>query len=226
MATLWRTDGRGRLDAPHHLVVGAAADGHTTLVGAAVPDRLAATLRRTVASDPVPTAPGQPPPSLRQCQALLRQELGPVELSSGPSYLVPTDVRYDADATVVQSGSPDAATLHQANPGNWEPDEWADLLAGKLGPWAMVVAGTTVVSICHTPASSSHGAEAGTWTRPDRRGRGYAAAATAAWASLFTGGQQLFYSTSAANQSSQRVAARLNLRLIGWLWKVSPASQP
>ncbi|MFG1701639.1 GNAT family N-acetyltransferase [Nonomuraea sp. M3C6] len=62
--------------------------------------------------------------------------------------------------------------------------------------------------------------EAGTWTSPAFRGRGYAATATAAWADLFSG-TRLFYSTSADNHSSQRVAARLGLRNIGWLWKLT-----
>ena len=69
------------------------------------------------------------------------------------------------------------------------------------------------------------GAEAGTWTDPDFQRRGYAAAVTAAWASLFAPtGRQLFYSTSADNRSSQRVAERLGLHPIGWLWKIAPGA--
>lgn len=104
---------------------------------------------------------------------------------------------------------------------NWTQDEWRQLLDGSLGPWASVVRGDRVVSLCHTAKLADRGAEAGTWTDPDCRGRGYAAAATAAWASLFApGGRYLFYSTSADNRSSQRVAERLGLPLIGWIWRL------
>ena len=81
--------------------------------------------------------------------------------------------------------------------------------------------GDRVVSNCHTPRFNDRGAEAGTWTDPDYRGRGYAAATTAAWASLMAhSDRHLFYSTSADNISSQRVAERLSLPLIGWMWQL------
>ena len=45
---------------------------------------------------------------------------------------------------------------------------------------------------------------------------------TAAWAALTRpSGRHLFYSTSGENVSSQRVAARLGLRPIGWLWQLA-----
>jgi predicted GNAT family acetyltransferase len=85
----------------------------------------------------------------------------------------------------------------------------------------MAVSDGEVVSICHCARLSDRGAEAGVWTDAKYRGRGLAAAVTAAWASLLAGsGRTLFYSTSAENVSSQRVAARLGLREIGWMWKV------
>ncbi|WP_066951337.1 GNAT family N-acetyltransferase [Microtetraspora fusca] len=76
-----------------------------------------------------------------------------------------------------------------------------------------------------TPRRTRAGAEAGTWTDPAFRGRGYAAATTAAWAGLLSADcPHLFYSTSADNLSSQRVAGRLGLRAIGRLWKLTKES--
>lgn len=78
-----------------------------------------------------------------------------------------------------------------------------------------------VISICHMPVSNAAAAEAGTWTHPEFRGRGHASATTAEWAALQRpSGRLLFYSTSFTNRSSQSVAARLNLRPIGYLWQL------
>ncbi|MFC7327966.1 GNAT family N-acetyltransferase [Marinactinospora rubrisoli] len=62
---------------------------------------------------------------------------------------------------------------------------------------------------------------------PGHRGRGHAASVTAHWATEFAEDRRrLFYSTSAENTSSQRVAARLGLRRLGWIWKLSrPGAQ-
>jgi hypothetical protein len=48
------------------------------------------------------------------------------------------------------------------------------------------------------------------------------------WADLLRPtGRVLFYSTDAANLSSQRVAERLRLRPIGWTWRLrAPAPDP
>jgi RimJ/RimL family protein N-acetyltransferase len=107
---------------------------------------------------------------------------------------------------------------------NWTAEEWRQLLDGSLGPWAMAISAGQVVAICHSARLTGRGAEAGVWTAPGFRGQGHAAAVTAAWAALLApSGRHLFYSTSDNNLSSQRVAARLNLRPIGWMWKLARA---
>ncbi|MFH8343740.1 GNAT family N-acetyltransferase [Streptomyces sp. NPDC018045] len=238
---IWRTDGRGRFRGPHHMVLAVSADGRTQVPAAAdhLPDALAAELLAAVSPQPAPAGPELPPPDLPRLHHLLETALGPVHITSGPSYLVrPDRIRYAPTAPVVRSDTTDpavVASLRTANPGNWDADEWHDLLDGKLGPWAMALdpaapapdpdAGhpAHVVSICHTPCWTDHGAEAGTWTRPGHRGRGHAATVTAAWSRLQAPtGRHLFYSTSATNHASQNVAARLGLRPLGHLWKLSP----
>lgn len=216
-------DGCGRHTGPHHLVIGTAADGQVCVVGRDVPDSLAADLADVVASAPVRADASRPPAALDRCQRMLGDALDPVELSSGPSYLISGLIGAESTVDIVGSGDADIDVLRAANPGNWEPDEWDGLLDGTLGPWAMAIHHDQVIAICHTPARSDQGAEAGVWTHPDFRGRGHAAAVTAAWAAIMApAGQYLFYSTFADNLSSQRVAARLGLRPIGWLWKLSP----
>jgi RimJ/RimL family protein N-acetyltransferase len=170
--------------------------------------------------------PSAPPRVLDACRRLLEDALGPLELlpGSGPSYLIHDRVEFPASAPLVCSDDAAASTLADANPGNWEPDEWQQLLSGRLGAWAMATRHDQVIAICHTPVSSPRAAEAGVWTRPEFRGHGHAAAVTAAWAALLRrSGRVLFYSAAGTNLSSQRVAARLGLRELGWLWQLARA---
>jgi hypothetical protein len=221
--TLWGTDARGRIDGPD-LVIASCSAGLGVGIGGGVPDDLANTLAMAVAEARPAGDLSEPPGVVEQCRRLLEGGLGRVELkaSSGPSYAIDRPVVFRSEIPLVRSDATDVTSLAGANPGNWETDEWQQLLAGLLGPWVMATTGGNVVSICHTPVSRAGGAEAGVWTRPDSRGRGYAAAVTAEWASLmWPTGRLLFYSTSRTNASSQRVAARLGLRPIGWLWQLA-----
>ncbi|MDQ6671543.1 MAG: hypothetical protein M3069_12475 [Chloroflexota bacterium] len=220
---IWANDDRQRRGGPD-LVIASSSVGNSARAGTAVPDDLAATLVNVVSSSPPVSDLSSPPPMLEHCRQLLEARLGPIELrqASGPSYLITETIGFRSEATLVRSDASDVAVLRSANPGNWGAQEWDQLLDGLLGPWVMATHHGEVISICHTPASSARGAEAGTWTRPDFRGQGHAAATTAAWALLMRpSGRYLFYSTSRTNVSSQRVAARLHLRPIGWLWQLA-----
>ncbi|MGW0230607.1 GNAT family N-acetyltransferase [Actinopolymorpha singaporensis] len=247
VGVLWDRDARGRLRQAHHVVLGVAEDGQLLAVGEDVPDDVADAM-----ADALEAAaerrhryaePDRPPEVLAYCRERIVSALGPVLTSGGPSYLVPheglpnTDGRtYDAQFAG-DEGDNDAASvrivrsddeaetrdgLRAANPDTWSGDEWADLIAGRLGPWAIATRASRVLAVAHTPVADARGAEAGVWTHPDARGRGLAATVTAHWARLVRDAGRLpFYSTSSDNLSSQRVASRLALRPIGWLWKLS-----
>ncbi|MBV9577636.1 MAG: GNAT family N-acetyltransferase, partial [Chloroflexi bacterium] len=166
---------------------------------------------------------GSPPRVLETCRGLLEAELGPVDLTpaSGPSYLVGETVDFQSAAQLVRSDDSHSNWLRGATPDNWEVEEWQQLIDGTLGPWAMAVDNALVIAICHTARNGGRGVEAGVWTRPGFRGRGHAAAVTAAWsAQLRSDERWVFYSTGRTNLSSQRVAARLGLRPLGWLWQL------
>lgn len=220
MGVIWRLDARGRLPGPEDVVIGVASDGMTAAVSSGVADALAGRLLDIVGQS-VPSPSGTPPDVLEDCRKLLGGD--GVAISGGPSYLVSPPVRSGgAVAEVLRSDEPAHARLvHPLRPGNWEPEEWEELIGGGEGaPWAMIVEEGQVAAICHTPRRTPLGAEAGTWTAPAYRGQGYAAATTAVWAGLLPG-IHLFYSTSADNHSSQRVAGRLGLRPLGWFWKLT-----
>ena len=221
--TLWATDDRRRTSGAD-LVIASTSAGAAPVFGTAVPEDVAATLRRAVTEATPPTDLSSPPAFVQQCQRVLEASLGTMELraNSGPSYFIGPTVAFPASVTLVRSGEQHTIPGQDANPGNWEADEWQQLLEGQLGPWVMAIRDGQVIAICHTPVSTPRGAEAGVWTRPGSRGQGHAAAVTAAWAALMRPtGRYLFYSTSRTNISSQRVAARLALRPIGWLWQLA-----
>jgi GNAT superfamily N-acetyltransferase len=194
------------------------------VTAADVPYPLSDHLHAIVRDSPQTGRPGVRPPVADLCRAVLESAYGPLEVSGGPSYYVDRPLSLGTDLTLLVSTTPaDVGGLSDARPDNWEPDEWPELLAGRLGPWAMLADDKRVVTICHSPRESATGVEAGVWTEPDYRGQGHAAAATAAWANLMTDGRRrhLFYSTSQENRSSQRVAERLGLHELGWLWKLA-----
>jgi predicted GNAT family acetyltransferase len=83
-------------------------------------------------------------------------------------------------------------------------------------PWCMALHDGEVASIAFAARLSETGAELGLATAPERRGRGYATAATAGWTRLRSlRSRALFYSTEQTNISSRRVIARLGLRCLG-----------
>lgn len=141
-------------------------------------------------------------------------------------YCLGSDVRFTSALSIARSDEPVPSWLKRANPGNWDPVEWDELLDGLLGPWTIATQQGRVVSLCHAPLRMTERfAECGVWTHPDFRGRGYASAVTAEWATLAAQrGRRLFYTTHPTNRSSQRVAERLGLRLCGYQVAVSRQS--
>jgi len=229
--TQWVRDDRWRLlrereangKLAPHLVIACTRDAQVAEVGSTVPDALADHLRTIVERTSPQHDPSAPPKALAHCANSIVATVGPVEVSSGPSYWIPPETAFASDVLILRSGSAGAESLPETPPdgANWRDDEWRELIDGALGPWAFAIVDGNVVSICHCARITERGAEAGVWTHPDHRGRGHAAAVTAAWASvLASSGRTLFYSTSAENVSSQRVAARLRLRPIGWMWRL------
>lgn len=232
--TLWLRNERGRLErrpnrgiAPH-LVIAVSSAGWTLALGSEVSDALASELRAMVAAEPPSPDLASEPAAIARCRQLLKTPLGRTDLSSGPSYVIPAGTAFESSADMLRSSDENVQVLRGQDLQrlNSPAEQWRELLDGSLGPWAMAMAADRVISICHSARLTDHGAEAGVWTDPDFRGQGHAAAVTAAWAALLAwSGRHLFYSTSAANVSSQGVAARLSLRPIGWMWMLARARE-
>ncbi len=124
--------------------------------------------------------------------------------------------------SVLTSGNGDLTTLRIGRPDSWgDEDEWAGLLDGQFGPWAVGLVADRIVSVCYTPVASSVAAETGLWTQPEERGHGYGGIVTLEWARVAAPHfETLFYSTSFENVASQAVARKLRLRPIGYIWQL------
>jgi RimJ/RimL family protein N-acetyltransferase len=215
-------DDRRRLRDTYGATIATAHGGNLLFVGSEVPNAVAQSLVDAMAGSPRAARLDDEPPAIGSCRRILERAGASLSLRRGPVYIVASDVRTENDAEIVRSDGNVVERLRGSNPRNWEPDEWDDLLDGRLGPWTAAIVEARVVSIAHTPCPmTARAAECGVWTESLHRGRGYAAATTTAWADILRPtGRRLFYATDAENLSSQRVAARLGLRCIGWTWKL------
>jgi hypothetical protein len=214
-------DPAGRLAGQYGITIACAPGAHALWIGSEVPDAAAAELAAVFAATAPAPNPAAPPAALARCRQILAASRD-IAQHAGPSFVFPEHVPPFIGVRVERCDRPHPAALRGANPGNWQPAEWDELLDGRLGPWTMVLDGARAVSICHTPGPlTQRGAECGVWTERGFRGRGYAAATAAAWATIARPTSSfLFYSTDADNRSSQRVAQRLRLRPIGWTWRL------
>ena len=233
IGTIWRVDGQRRLlldpgqEGPVPLlVVGVWQEERIMATANDLSEAIHTALAEIVNSGETSPEPFVAPSYLQAGADALAHSHGPVMIEGGPSFTIPPGTRNSSSAVIhTECANPSAAFLTTPPAETrWEPDEWRHLLTGDLGPWAMAALDERIVSICHSARLTSRAAEAGVWTDPAFRGKGHAAAVTAAWADLIRpSGLHIFYSTSSANLSSQRVASRLNLRPIGWIWKLVPA---
>jgi hypothetical protein len=249
---LWGTDSWGRYAEPPLGLAAISAAGHRVTVWPDLARSLRARLRRVLEQAAQERlAPGLRD-ALQPAVPLLHAAGIAAAVHGGPSFLVPPLLdeplldeppqgglqpgepplvkpprAIAAGLRILRSDRPDDVSRLTGGrrPPSWDEPEWAALLGGQLGPWAMLGVCGQVVSICHTPRDSPMGAEAGSWTDPAFRGNGYACASTAAWASVMgqRDGRSLFYSTADDNLSSQRVAARLGLASLGWIWSLRAA---
>lgn len=218
-------DPRGRVIGLHGITIACTRDHQALWIGADLADGLAIELISAFDHAGPSIDPIAPPPALVPCRRILETGGRSLREKAGPNFVFTEDVQFRSELVIERSGASTGDGLRTANPGNWHPVEWDELLDGRLGPWAMALDGGRVASICHTPGPvSARVAECGVWTHPAFRGRGYAAAVTSAWAAIMRpSGRTLFYSTDAENRSSQRVAERLHLRPIGWTWRLGLA---
>ena len=221
--TLFAYDARGRMlltnepredarrPAPR-LFLGRTLAGHVVRFGAAVPDALARQLEALIERQPPVADLRALPAALAAVRAALAASplAGGAPITAeggGPAYRFPASIARPGQ--VVQVTDANREIVRHTCP--WLYDELAD-----WRPCFAVVRDGAAVSVCFSSRFGAAAAEAGVDTLPAFRGRGYAAAVTAAWgAAIRESGRLPLYSTAWDNLASQGVARRVGLILFG-----------
>ena len=213
--TLWTYDGRGRMLASNEpdsrpaprLWVGRTRGGHVVRFGATVPDEVARELAKIV--EHAPGGDGLAVPSSMEAalRAVLEQHGPMTEWGGGPAYRFPDSIAQPGGAVEVTEANVEAVR---------ETHPWLFRDLSTWGPCFVVLRDGVAASICHSSRVGAQACEAGLFTLPEHRGRGYAVAVTAAWgAAVRASGRTPLYSTAWENVASQAVARRVGLTMFG-----------
>ncbi len=149
-----------------------------------------------------------------------------VTIGPGLIYKLPSGLSYAHSARIVRGDSVEGAKMRARFADRGLPKSMLDAGFKNVGdfwePWCVALDGEEIASIAFAARIAAAGAEIGVYTFPKFRAQGFAAAVTASWSSMPSlAARELFYSTQRSNRSSQRVAARLGLRLIGATLRIS-----
>jgi hypothetical protein len=226
--TIFETAGPGRIvrtndpdrSAGPLFWLGGSRGGNVFGVRADVTDDVAREVMAFAATEPPFLPPNDVPQHLEQYVRLLTRNGALPQYTPGVTYELQKKLPAPAGATTVDSESAERERLHSWLAANGMPDGLKDMgfhdASEFWPPWCAVLFYGQPVAVCFASRLAALGAEAGVATARNFRGRGFAAAAVAGWSRLKSlQSRALFYSTNRSNVSSQRVASRLSLRLIG-----------
>jgi len=199
-----RADDPDETPAPR-LILGRTASSLVYRFGHALPDAVTDRIAEILEREQIGGDLRRPPAGLAALREALAFHAPVTGEGGGPAYCFPEVVT--APSFVVPITTADANLVQYTF-------TWVTLAGWQ--PCYAVVRGGTAISVCFSARSGARAAEAGVNTLPEFRGRGYAAAVTAAWgAAIKSSGRIPLYSTSWDNLASQSVARRLGLTLFG-----------
>jgi hypothetical protein len=213
VAALYHCDHQGRLVSVNQWDGGPAPrfflmrtpDNVVCRFRADLPDNLVALLDHLGRQEPTP--PGMLPALYQRYLDVLSAQAPIDRVWAGPAFMCSQDLMPSASVVPISEGN---AELLRSGFSHWLPD------VPHRQPFMAVVEKDRAVSICASVRISPAAHCAGVETQNGYRQRGYAASAVAAWATAVRArGATPFYSTSWENHPSQRVAARLELSLVG-----------
>lgn len=191
-----------------------------------VDDQLASRLLATGSQEHLWRSADVLPQCLGKIIELLSAAQPVVTIGPGVIYKLPNGLSYAHSATIVRGDSVEGAKMRARFADRGLPKSMLDAGFKSVGdfwePWCVALDGEEIASIAFAARIAAAGAEIGVYTFPKFRAQGFAAAVTASWSSMPSlADRELFYSTQRSNRSSQRVAARLGLRLIGATLRIS-----
>ncbi|MFP6809367.1 MAG: hypothetical protein VB957_19600 [Pseudomonadales bacterium] len=219
MNALYRHDQQGHITATNeetcqpaprfHLAKTEA--GHVCRFRHDMPAQLAASLIELSSSEPKSLTNL---PKHEQEYIRLLKDHGKIEnVWSGPTYWIPEDTQSGietSETTETIEITEKNASLLENGLHNWLPD------IPHCRPLMTIVEDGQAVSICASVRTTALAHEAGLETLLAYRKQGHALSVVPAWANAVrTRGATPFYSTSWDNIASQRVAAKLNLKMYG-----------
>ncbi len=206
------------------VMIAGCAQGNIAAVRADVDDAAARAVLDGVAAAPAWTDGGRLPPWVGEIAT--RVGAAEAEIGGGPAWRLPNALGFDRAARIVAGESEEGAEMLERFAREGMPRSLA--AAGYIGPehlwppWCAAMADGEIAALCCAARLGARGAEAGLYSFPPFRGRGFGAAVTAAWSALPSlAGRTLFYSTSWSNRSSIAVTRRLGLPRIGATARIS-----
>ncbi len=196
------------------------ASGNVVGVRADVPEAAAVEVLALAATEAPFHAPGARPRHFDRYVELLSHRGRAPEPEFGLLYSFPHGVTHASAVALVDSESDEGERLLETLARDGMPEGLRAMGFGDVSefwaPWCVALHEGQAVSVAFAARLSEGGAEIGVATATAWRGRGYATAAAARWSALPSlRSRRLFYGTTQANASSQRVAARLGLRPLG-----------
>jgi RimJ/RimL family protein N-acetyltransferase len=205
--------------APRLWIAGSAA-GNVVRCRVDVGAAAAQAIEALVAHEPPMRAEHHAPRHLDDDVQILEAEAAVEDVSRELTYVFPATMRHWHEGPVVRSHTVEGLQLLEQLEASGMPEAFAAMGFGDARdlwpPWCIALEGDAVAAIAFAARLSPLAAEVGVATAPAFRRRGLAAAAAAEWASLpELDDRTLFYSADAENVSSQHVAERLGLALLG-----------
>jgi RimJ/RimL family protein N-acetyltransferase len=205
---------------PPRLHVARCSGGNVLHLRRDVGESAARALEALVAAEPPLPGPDGTPVHLDDYLQILTAEAPVERWELGLTWTFPERLGYAHPAPLIYSDTAEGDRRLRRFDAEGMPAELVALGFADTGefwsPWCVALDGDEFASIAFAARLGPTAAEAGVATVPAVRGRGFAAASTAGWASHpALSGHTLFYSTSRENRSSQRVAERLGLRFLG-----------
>ncbi len=137
----------------------------------------------------------------------------------GPIHRLPRGLRWTGEATLVRSGTPEGEALRARIERDGMPQGMIEAgftdFSHFWEPWCVALVAGDLAAIAFAARKGLLAADIGVFTLQAHRGRGLAAAVTAAWGTLLPRHPVLFYSPHRDHAASPRVIAKLGLHFVG-----------